>query len=1072
LLDGFGSPKQIVDRAVELGWGAVSITEHGWLGSAPTFYSAARAAKIKPIIGCEFYITPDMALGMKGKEFQKASFHLTVLALSREGYENLVAWTTFAMQRENFYHKPRISIEAMVEIAPWPMHHNVVLSGCLGSELNQMLLHANGDGMRFGQLYVTSMKSVFPNFYIEVQNHRIKKFMDETFEAYGNLIETESQIRPVLLKLAEKTNTPVVLTNDSHMQHSSQRRAHIAMKTSAWRSRDDEHYEKSNAQVMTAYLKDYVYYGNYMRSMEKIKDDAGLPDSVLHNVDEIVRESDIRLDPLDNFSYSIPFSGYDSPVTAIRRRSKTRLARLVAKHGKAARERFEHELAAMGDFAHYLLLMSDFIIAAKKAGILTNTRGSAANSLLCYCLKIHDVDSLEYGLLFSRFYNPSRKKLPDIDIDIERDRYEEFMQNIVIPHMELLEGDGSVVPIGTTGTLANRSAFRSAANALGIPKEKQDEISKLLPQMIDSGMIDEEADVYEALKEQYPEIYELTSGIFDTVKNVSQHACGWLFGTRERPIQSLVPLYLIASSGQLVTQYNLNALDDMGLVKGDFLRLKTLSVIKRTLILLGKDALDLTQIPLDDPKTFKMLRAGDTEGIFTLQGKQNRMGCIECEVSTVHDVIASVAIYRPALTREGKHNIYNARRRGEEKVDYAHPILEEILGPTYGVPIFQEQVMEICYAVGMSDEEVDEVYQAIKKAKGVGRGAKEAFEALYPKYEKKARKTIGKEFIEAVWNEIRASQGYGFNKGHATSYGILSVRAAYLKAHHPHEFYTALLDVYPEKSKYIASARSAGFKLLPPSINKSGAGFTIDRQSGGIRIGLERIKGLGPSAVREILAGQPYQSYEDFKERTTRRSVNAARLENLARLGAFNELGISGDKDDELEFQLLGFTINRPKVFGRSKPKHVSPRVSDSGWRHLGREKGVELTEGRSSVSKLFWIPTQAKLELKSSPWANVKTWLLTVLDENGLPFQIMVNEDKSYEVRLIKFMAEKLKGKVVCADGMVRQPFLTDGPQGFRFFGITGAYVGEPQMFGDIPNKYFLAVAELAKQKRRAAYA
>jgi DNA polymerase-3 subunit alpha len=633
---------------------------------------------------------------------------------------------------------------------------------------------------------------------------------------------------------------------------------------------------------------------------------------------------------------------------------------------------------------------------------------------------------------------------------------------------------GQVVQISNWGTAANRRAFRMAASALGIPKDEQDEIAKLLPQMIDSGVVDEDVDIFTALKEEYPEIYDLTSSIFDSITSVSQHACAWVFGTRDRPVREWVPLYLIASSGTLVTQYDYKTIEDFGLVKGDFLRLKTLQVAANVMRMIGKSPLDFHKIPMDDAETYEMIRQGDVEGVHTLQGKETRKGLIEVQPENVHDLILTAALYRPANTREGKDKLYLERRRGLEKIDYPHEIVEAVVGPTHGVPVFQEQAMEIGYAAGLDDAGVDDIYQAIKKAKGQGRGAKEAFEKIRPTFIKACKKNLGvsKAVALEIWEFVKAFQGYGFNKGHATSYGVLPYKMAYLKCHHPREFFAALLDVFPEKTPYIAAARSHGFEFLPPDINRSSAGFTVDQLvENAIRVGLWKIKGLGPTGANQIVAGQPFSDYEDFKARTTRRAVNARRLEDLGAIGALESLGIKRDpEEDELQFSLLGFTLRRPRAFRGCKPKHVGSRVSDSGWRHLGRERGVALTDGRASVSKLFWIPPGTKLEKKASPWANVNVWLLTVLDENGLPFQLMVNADKEFDVRLIDFLFRKCKGKVICADGCIRLPFLQNGPQGFRFFGITGSYDGDPQMF-DVPKKYLIAVAELDRMKRNARY-
>jgi DNA polymerase III subunit alpha len=1066
--DGMGSPKSVVERAVKLGWSAAAITEHGWMGSAFPFYKACREAGIKPILGCEMYVVPDEIFGIQSKDTRKGSFHLTVLALSFEGYQNLVAWNNVAFQRENFYYRPRISISAMLENAKWPLHHNVILSGCLGGELCSAILESNGSGLSAGAAYVEAMKIAFPNFYIEIQNHRIEKFLGVGYEAYEQLIRDEETSRRTLLKIANVTDTPIVLTNDSHLQSVKQRATHVAMRAQAWRQRDDRHYGESIETIAKKFLPDYAYFGNVMRSLEKIA--SGLSDDVasraLGSISEIVDEARISLEPVDNFSYSIPFSGYENTDKAIRRISKRRFNQLCKKHGaKSVRKRFEFELESMGDFAHYLLLMSDFIRAAKKQGILTNSRGSAANSLLCYCLEIHDIDPIEYSLVFTRFFNPARKKFPDIDIDVEKDRHEDFMR-IVYEKMEELEGKGQVVPMCNLGTAANRAAFRMAASALGIEKEKQDEIAKLLPQMIDSGMVDEEQDAYEALKYDYPEIYELASTMFDSIKSVGQHACAYLFGTKDRPIEEWIPLYLISSSGSMVTQFDMNALDDFGLVKGDFLRLRTLSVIKRTLSLLGKSPLDLEQIPLDDSATYEMLREGRTEGIFTLQGKENRRGCIEVGVENIHDVIATVALYRPALTRTGMHTRYNKRKHGQERSDIPHKLAEPILGPTYGIPVFQEQVMEMGYAVGMSDEEVDEIYQAIKKAKGVGRHAAAAFEKIKPKFYKRAKKVMSREEADAYWKFIEGSQGYGFNKGHATSYGVLAVRSAYLKCHYPAEFFSALLDVYPERHRYIAAARSEGFNFVLPDINKSTAGFSYAKDMGALRVGLSRIKGLGPAAVGEIVKGQRFTSLDNFKARTTRRAVNAARIESLAAVGALEGLGIGATADDDAQFEILGFTIDKPKAFKGIKPAHCKRRLGEK-WTHRGREKGVQLTEGRASVSKLFWIPKSSTCELKASNWAQVKAWLLLAVDENGIPFHIMANEEKSVDAKILKYLHHKCKGKVICVDGAIRQPFLNDGPMGYRFYGISGSYQDDPQIFG--AKEKTLKVISAAHKMRRS---
>ena len=1074
--DAVGTPAQMVARAVKLGWDAVAITDHGWLGGAPSLYKEAHKAGIKPIIGCELYVTPPDLHGIRGKEVDGFTFHLTVLALSKEGYENLVAWTTEAMRRENYHRKPRISLLRMAEIAPHGLHHNVILSGCLASELSRLLSDENGHSISAGVQYVNDMRMLFPNFYIELVDHEMPKFMDDrAYPDYVDMVAREAGVREQLLEIAEITDTPLVLTNDSHMPSSKDRRSHIALKAAGWRGRDDEHMSRSVETQMFLYMKDYGYYAHYMQNMEAILDRGRIPDSALENVAAIVEECDIRLGPLDEFHYSLPPSGRDDPVAAIRARCKVRLRRLVSVHGSAARERFELELAAMESFADYLLLMSDFIKAAKRQGILTWTRGSAANSLLCYCLEIHEIDSIEYGLIFSRFFNPARKKLPDIDVDIQPSRYDDFMR-IVHEEMEPLLGSGQVVQISNWGTAANRRAFRMAAGALGMSKEQQDEITKLLPQMIDSGMVDEDTDIFMALREDYPDLYEIASSIFDSITSVGQHACAWVFGTPERPVSEWVPLYLIASSGKLVTQYDFKTLEDFGLTKMDFLRLKSLDIAAETLKTAGKSPLDFHEIPLDDEETFEMIRAGHVDGVHTLQGKETRKGVVEVGAQDVHDLILCAALYRPANTREDKDKLYNERRRGGEIVKYPHPILEEILTPTLGIPVFQEQAMEIVYEAGGDDAFVDDVYQGIKKAKGAGRGAKEIFDSLQPEFQRrcKAHLGVGRKTADVIWEYVKSFQGYGFNKGHATSYGLLGYKIAYLKKHTPAEFFAALLQVFPERANYIAAARAEGYKLLPPDVNRSRRGFSLDKIEEGIRAGIDKVFGIGPSGTTEIINGQPFTDYDDFIARTSRRAVKAPSLDALRRVGAMGSLGIRGERTrrDRTQFEILGFCLERPAVFRGIKPKHTGERVSASGWKHLGRHKGADFTDSRSSVSKLFWIPPISDFELKASPWAQQKTWLLEVVDENGIPFHLLVNEDKEFEVKLMKFLANKCRDTVICADGMVRLPFIQNSLTGFRFFGITGSFNGDPQIF-HLPEKtekkFKLAIVENDRMKRNS---
>jgi DNA polymerase III alpha subunit len=1349
ILDGIGKPESVVDRAVELGWPAVSLTEHGWMGSAPILYKAAKAAGIKPILGCEFYIVPDDWLGVQNKDARTKSYHLTVLALSKEGYHNLVTWTTFANKRENY--KPRISLGAMAEIAPYPLHHNVVLSGCLSSELLRFFLDTNGSPWPGAIAYVNMVKSLFSNFYLELQDHYIEKFAYQGYNEYDKLLDIETRTREFLLHLAGLTDTPLVITNDSHMQRTNQRRPHLAMKLATWKHHEGA-MDKMSDLAIARELESYSYYGNYMRSMEEVA--AALPSKVaskaLDNITSIVAESNINLNPLDKFSYcvspetkiltydldwveakelnvgdelwafdedlngnkdtpaglrarkwrksivekvgkkklpcyeiwlahgnfkeklivsedhlwiickrdgfkatqavwcstkdlcidervpryitpwviennwdggwlagildgegsinkrgngisisqlpgdvmdqlveilddlsiptryyshkevdviyisgglknrlellgrvksirlinnlksslegrrlqrseiwtitainklsdtevitlqtstrtffaegfgahnSVPFSGYKDPIARIRKRSKRRLRELEEIHGKVATKRFEHELDSMGDFAHYLLIVSDLVTNWNKQGIFTHTRGSAANSILCYALGIHNIDSIHYSLTFERFYNPSRKKLPDVDIDIDPDRYDDAIR-FATEYMAEREGDGNIARICNYGTLANKAAFRLIAESQGISKEKVDEVTKLLPSMIDSGMANEEEEAFELIKEEYPDVYELTAGVFDSIKSVSQHACAWLLGTRDRPIREWVPLCLIASSNTEVTQYNYKILDKyFGLVKLDVLRLTTLSVIKKTLemsdLASTEGITNKEEIPLDDEATFDMLCAGDTDGVHSMQGKTQRQGCIEVKPRNVFDLVAIQALYRPSGTRTGFDKVFVRRRRKEEKVPKIHPLVDSVLAETYGLPIYQEQVLDIGYALGFTHEEAQQLLDAIKMAKGVGRGASEAFDALWPVFWKRAKASgMDKEKAKEVWKLFDAFQGYGFNKGHATSYALLAYQCAYLKCHTKLPFDVSLLEKFPNKVRYISTARRDKFEFEYPDVSESSAGFSLGDFESGIRVGLSRIKGLGPVAVKEIVDNQPYSSFEDFRKRTQTSKVNKARIEVLEAVGALSNLGIATPDElvinrkikgemkkrvykgaDSIQFHLLGFTLDMPKAMQGLKPRHTVKHNTDSTWKHLGYQSGVELNEGPTSVSKMFWIPPLPKEDLyvkKASSWARIHTYLLTAVDENGIPFEIKANEDKKDKVEILEGIANRCRGGVVCLDGAIRAPFTFDSPLGFQLFNITGAWHDEPQIFIHSKDADMVKMAFVEATRRR----
>jgi DNA polymerase-3 subunit alpha len=1066
--DGMGSPKAVVDRAVELGWGAVALTEHGWLGSAAALYKAAKVAKIKPIIGCELYVTPHESLIDGDKDVMRNTRHLTVLALSYEGYVNLVHWVNASMERPAYYGRPRISLDRMADIAPHGMHHNVVLSGCMGGELCQCLLHGNGNAQVGAELYISSCQALFPNFYIELQNHAIPKFMGiEGLGNYHKMCTDQAAVRKRLLGLAQELAVPVIVTNDSHFQTQDQRKPHIAMLA-----------RKANAakrETSADFTDQYAYWTNYMRPIEKIA--ATLPSWAekegIESIHAIVSEVDIRLDPLDKFSYTLPKSAYRDPVAEVRRRSKSRLKSMVARYGELAQERFDYELGAMEEFADYLLIYSDIVRMARSQGIYTWTRGSAANSLVNYCLKIHEIDPIHYRLMFERFVNPARAKFPDVDIDIESHRQPDVAR-MIVEYMTEIEGPDNVLPICTYSTTSNRNAFRMMAEAAGVPKERIDELAKLLPQMIDSGMVTDEEEAYETLREELGmDIHADASAVFDSIGGVSQHACAFVLGTRERPLTDWVPRYRIGSSDTVVTQYNMKWIEELGFLKLDLLKLDTLTILHSIARMLGKDIDWLDKVAqsapgiyaIEDDITFEMLRAGRTDGIHSMQGGSQRRGCIEVGVESDADLVAIQALYRPSGTRTGLDKKFVERKHERDEWASINEFVGGYLDETFGIAIYQEQIMDMGFGLGMSGEEVDDLYKAIKTAKGVGRGAKELFEAFEPTFRKYADAQMPKEEADELWAEWEKLQGYTFNRGHASSYAILALKTAWLKAHYPQEFFVALLERYPDNPRYLAAAIAEGFRFEPPDVNTSAGGFGRGSDDKSIRVGLLRIAGLGPGAVSEIVRNQPFASVDDLRERTNGQRVKAPTIEALGTVGALETLGVAGDKDDDAQFQLLNFVLGKPKAFKGIKVK-LDRKQGGRNWKFLGMQHGVEITEGKTFCAKLFWIPENASFSTKTSATGAYNAHLLTVVDENGIPFDLRVSESKDAESDLIKTLAKHAQGAVICAEGKVVMPFVRGANTGFQLWGVSGAEQDNPLIWHST-EKVAKSIMRFARNKR-----
>jgi len=859
LLDATCRIPQLLERAAEHGMPALAITDHGVLCGAIEFYLKAKEYGIKPILGCELYVAPKSRLEKRQTE---KYYHLTVLAYSEAGYRNLIKLSSLGFI-EGFYYRPRVDKELLRKYSGGL----IVLSGCLKAEVPTLLL--KGD-LKGAERVARELIEIFgeENFYIELQDHGL---------------EDQRRLRPLLIELAERLGSPMVATNDVHFLTRSDHEAHEVFinigshKSDERRSYGQECYLKSPDEMAELF--------------------ADLPEA-LENTLRIAKRCTLELDLSRRHlpHFELP-PGEESPEKYLEKLAWEGVRRRYPKISPQIEERLRHELeviAQMG-YASYFLIVQDFIGFAKSRGIPVGPgRGSAAGSLVCYALGITDVDPLKYGLIFERFLNPDRIELPDIDIDFcQRGRDE------VIRYVEGKYGSDHVAQIVTFDTMAARSAVRDVARAMGISYGEADKIAKLIPfgwsleQAISASA--ELRSLCEG-DERTWRLIEVAKALEGLVRNPSTHAAGVVIAPEE--ITNYVPLMRL-SDGSIVTQYDMISLGAIGMLKMDFLGLRNLTVIDDALRSLRERKgleLDLYSIPLDDPKTYEMLREGRTAGVFQLEGSGIREMLKRLSPTEFKDLIAILALYRPGPLESGMANDYIERKHGRQPISYPHPKLEGVLEDTYGLPIYQDQVLMMARVMaGFSLSEAD------KLRKAIGKKDKRLMAQMKQKFIKGCLENrIPPEKAEALFADIEKFARYGFVKAHSTAYAMISYWTAYLKANYPTHYMAALLtSVAGNASKvreYINECRELGISVLPPDINESYSDFTPIEDGGGaaIRFGLGAIKNVGQSTVDAIIRAResgPFRSFLDFCRRVEAERLNREVLESLIKAGAFSKMG-------------------------------------------------------------------------------------------------------------------------------------------------------------------------------------
>ncbi len=863
LLDGACQLDRLIAKAKEYRMPALAMTDHGNLFGAVDFYAQASKEGIKPIIGCELYMAPGSRFERTPQDGQyEGANHITLLCRDLVGYKNLIKLVT-AGYLEGFYYKPRIDRELFAQHG----QGLVVLSGCLNSELGHALLDKDeAKATQIAKFYLDAVGK--ENYYLEIQDHGL---------------EDQRTMTRGVLPLAKRLGIPVVASNDVHYLNASDHKAHeilLCVQTGKtlrdadrWRFSSQQFYLKSPLEMQALFSE--------------------VPEA-LRNTIAIAERCNLELTfgKIRLPNYAVP-DGYTLD-SYLRKLAEEGLRKRYGEPDAEALDRLNRELEVikkMG-FAGYFLVVWDFISYARSRGIPVGPgRGSAAGSLVAYSLAITNIDPLRYGLLFERFLNPERISMPDMDIDFCDERRDE-----VIEYVRNKYGAENVSQIITFGTLGAKAVIRDVARAMGMTYAEGDKIAKMVPNTLNISLdeaVKDSAPLKQAIENQpgVAELIETAKVLEGLTRHASTHAAGVVISSE--PLTEHVPLYK-GAKGEITTQYAMTAIEKIGLLKMDFLGLRTLTVIANSVKLIGQSrrvTVDVDTIPHDDPATFHLLGEAKTFGVFQLESSGMRDLLRQLRPGRIEDVIALVALYRPGPMEQIPKFI--ERKHGRTKVEYEHPLMEAILKETYGIMVYQEQVMRIASDLaGFSMGEADILRRAM------GKKNPELMAEQRKKFVDGAlARGVSEKKADKIFGLMEQFAGYGFNKSHAAAYAIIAYQTAYLKANYPVEFMAALLTSETSDTdkivKYIEECRTMGIEVLPPDVNESSSDFTVVGDK--IRFGLVAVKNVGETAIQSILAARTgegrFRDLFDFCERVDLRLVNKRVVEALIKCGAFDSVG-------------------------------------------------------------------------------------------------------------------------------------------------------------------------------------
>ena len=903
LLDGAIRIDDLLKKCKEFSMGAVSITDHGAMHGALEFYTKAKKAGIKPIIGCEFYIAPtDRKKHTGAKSSSDAAFHIVLLAMDISGYKNLMKLASIA-QLEGFYYKPRIDKETLIA-------HNeglIAMTACLHGGIPHLILNGNIAGAR---KEAKALQKIFGDrLYFELQDNGIKE---------------QKKVNKGLQKLSKEFSIPLVATNDCHYLNRDEAFAHeVLLCIQTGRTINDKNRFK--------FATNELYFKSPDEMQERFSD---FPEA-LEATTAIADRCNLELEFGQHHFPNFPVPDGETIDSHFERLAREGLKhRLAAIHEKGKltpdlekiyHERLEMEIDVIKamEFPGYFLIVADFINWAKNKKIPVGPgRGSGAGSLVAYCLRITEIDPMPYGLIFERFLNIERKSLPDFDIDFCQERRGEVFHYV----QDKYGGSEHVAQIITFGSMKARAVIRDVGRALDMPFGDVDRIAKLIPDQLKITIkeaIEQEPRLRDLEKrdDKVASLLSVAQVLEGLSRHMSTHAAGVVISPE--PMVEYLPLCK-GPKGEILTQYDMKYTEKTGLIKFDFLGLKTLTVIDRAVKLIEADLdnpLDINAIPLDDPKTYDLLCKGDALGVFQLESSGMRALLTNMKPEIFSDLIALVALYRPAPMESGMVGNFVDTKHGKKPANYPLPQLKTVLEETYGVIVYQEQVMKIAnilanYSLGDAD--------ILRRA--MGKKIPEVMANEKVKFMAGAEKNnIPKDKAEYIFDLMAKFAGYGFNKSHSAAYALIAYQTAYLKAHYPAQFMAALLSCDMNNTDkvvtYINECRDNEIEVLPPDINESDHDFTVvdDR----IRFGLAAVKNVGEAAldsiIEERLADGPYKSLEDFCCRVDLRRVNRRVLESLIKAGAFDSLGLKRSQLFAILDQALeqGQAAQRDKLSGQ-----------------------------------------------------------------------------------------------------------------------------------------------------------